>query len=211
MLTILWVQTCALREETFCFVYNQVKFLAISLVESRALCMYKTFNMSTNVRSASRTSFVAQFKQLTILLALSWRSKFNALCLQAIKTYTVAEKAWQGRRSWLQLLFADIPRNELESTNTEVVSSHLKLNIQKRVWNWPFAAKCRNWSAKNHTHKVCWLLPARWMHRARVAEKLCVQVAQTLATTRSIYQQTFGFAWRKIEQDWQITAKQDVF
>lgn len=81
-----------ITRENFYFRYNRVKFVAILLAESRALCMYKTLNMSTNLRSASRTPFVAQFKQLTVLLVLSWRSKFNALRLQAIKTYTVAEK-----------------------------------------------------------------------------------------------------------------------
>ena len=70
-----------ITNKIFCFENNPVKFVAILLVEKRSgvRCMYKTLNMSTNVRSASRTSFVAQFKQLTVLLALSLRSKYWCL------------------------------------------------------------------------------------------------------------------------------------
>lgn len=130
--------------------------------------MYKTLNMSTNVRSASRASFVAQFKQLTVLLALSSRSKCWCLVLASNRnTYSSSLKALQEHCSWLELL-SQITKERKYASN-EAESSW---TFKKRIQNWPFATKCFYWSAKNHTNLLSWLLPTGWVHSGRIAEKL---------------------------------------
>lgn len=148
--------------------------------------MYKTLNMSTNVRSASRTSFVAQFKQLTVLLAFLWDRNINALSSKRLQR----PKSLVGTLLVAGIMLSHITLEREHASN----EAEWPWTFKKRIQNWPFATKCCYLSAKNQTNLLGWLLPASWVLSGRIAEKLRVQVVLKFATSRLIYQQTFGFA-----------------